>query len=228
MIMFRKILVFGLAAALAACDADDQRPVLRSPETEVSTADSTAPVVLFIGTSLTAGYGLSPDLAYPALLQAKIDSAGLRFRVVNAGVSGETSAGGLRRIDWLLRQPVTVLVLELGANDMLRGQDVAAMRSNLQEIIDRTRAARPEARIIIAGMKAAPNLGQRYVAEFEAVFEQLAEENGAELIPFLLDGVAGVPGLNQPDGNHPTAEGQRVVAETVWRTLEPVLRRLEG
>ncbi|UCF21444.1 MAG: arylesterase [Gemmatimonadota bacterium] len=225
--MIRKILVCGLAAGLAACDGDDQRPLVRTSETEVSAVDSTAPVVLFLGTSLTAGYGLSPDQAYPALVQAKIDSAGLSFRVVNAGVSGETSAGALRRIDWLLRQPLAVLVLELGANDMLRGQDVDAMRSNLQEIIDRTRAAHPAARIVIAGMKAAPNLGERYVAEFEAVFEEIAIENGTTLIPFLLDGVAGVPDLNQPDGNHPTAEGQGLVAATVWRTLEPLLLDLE-
>lgn len=183
--------------------------------------------MLFLGTSLTAGMGLSSDQAYPALIQAKIDSAGLAFRAVNAGVSGETSAGGLRRIDWLLQQPLAVLVLELGANDMLRGQDVPAMRANLQEIIDRTRAAHPEARIVIAGMRAAPNLGQRYAGAFEATFAELAESNGAALIPFLLEGVAGVPELNQPDGNHPTAEGQEIVAGNVWAVLEPVLRGIE-
>ncbi len=183
--------------------------------------------MLFLGTSLTAGMGLSSDQAYPALIQAKIDSAGLAFRAVNAGVSGETSAGGLRRIDWLLQQPLAVLVLELGANDMLRGLDVPAMRANLQEIIDRTRAAHPEARIVIAGMRAAPNLGQRYAGAFEATFAELAESNGAALIPFLLEGVAGVPELNQPDGNHPTAEGQEIVAGNVWAVLEPVLRGIE-
>ena len=184
-------------------------------------------MVLFLGTSLTAGMGLSPEQAYPALIQTRIDSAGLGFRVVNAGVNGETSAGGLRRIDWLLRQPVAVLVVELGANDMLRGQDVAAMRANLQEIIDRTRVAYPAARIVISGMQAAPNLGEPYVGEFAATFEELAEENDAALIPFLLDGVAGIPELNQPDGNHPTAEGQVIVAENVWVVLDPLLRELE-
>ena len=171
--------------------------------------------------------GLSPEQAYPALIQAKLDSAGLRYRAVNAGVNGETSAGGLRRIDWLLRQPLAVLVLELGANDMLRGQDIATMRTNLQEIIDRTLAAHPEARIVVAGMQAAPNLGESYANDFAAVFLELAETNEAELIPFLLDGVAGIPELNQPDGNHPTAEGQAIVAENVWAILEPVLRALE-
>lgn len=181
-------------------------------------------MVLFLGTSLTAGLGLPAEQAYPALIQAKIDSAGLGFRVVNAGVSGETSAGGLRRIDWLLRQPVAVLVLELGANDMLRGQDVTAMRSNLQRIIDRTRSVHPEARIVIAGMEAAPNLGEPYASQFASTFVELAEENGAALIPFLLDGVAGVPEFNQPDGNHPTAQGQSIVADNVWVVLEPLLR----
>jgi len=227
-IMVRKILVFVLAALALACGPEEGHPDRGEPSAEVSPTDTSAPAVLFLGTSLTAGMGLAADEAYPALIEAKIDSAGLGFRVVNAGVSGETSAGGLRRIDWLLRQQVAVLVLELGANDMLRGQDIPAMRANLQEIIDRTRAAHPDARIVIAGMRAAPNLGQPYVAEFEAVFPELAAANGATLIPFLLEGVAGIPELNQPDGNHPTAEGQAIVAENVWAVLGPILRELEG
>ncbi|HEX7119768.1 MAG TPA: arylesterase [Longimicrobiales bacterium] len=183
-------------------------------------------VVLFLGNSLTAGYGLPADQAYPALIQRKIDAAGYRFRVVNAGVSGETSAGGLRRIDWVLRQPVAVLVLALGANDALRGQDLDATRANLQAIIDRTRAVHPGAAIVIAGMQAPPNLGSAYTERFRRMFIELAEANDAALIPFLLEGVAAVPKLNQEDGIHPNAEGQRIVAENVWRTLEPVLRRL--
>jgi acyl-CoA thioesterase-1 len=225
-IMVRKILFCLLGALALACGREERRPDRSEPGAAVSATDTTAPAVVFLGTSLTAGMGLSADEAYPALIQAKIDSAGLTFRVVNAGVSGETSAGGLRRIDWLLRQPVAVLVLELGANDMLRGQDIPAMRANLQEIIDRTQAAQPEARIVIAGMRAAPNLGEVYGGEFEAVFPELAAANGAALIPFLLDGVAGIPELNQPDGNHPTAEGQAIVAENVWAVLGPVLHEL--
>jgi acyl-CoA thioesterase-1 len=182
------------------------------------------PVVLFFGTSLTAGLGLEPDEAYPALIQRKVDSAGLAFRVVNGGVSGETSAAGLRRIEWLLQQPVAVLVLELGANDALRGQDVAAARTNLQAIIDRTRARYPDVRVVVAGMEAPPNLGGRYTREFRDLFVDLARDNGAALIPFLLEGVGGVPELNQSDGIHPTAAGARVVADNVWRVLEPVLR----
>jgi acyl-CoA thioesterase-1 len=226
-IMGRKILVCGFLALAAACGPEDQQPAARTSDTEATATDTSRPVVLFLGTSLTAGLGVTSEQTHPALIQARIDSAGLDFQVVNAGVNGETSAGGLRRIDWLLRQPVAVLVLELGANDMLRGQDVAAMRANLQEIIDRTRVAHPETRVVIAAMQAAPNLGEPYVSEFAATFVELAEENDAALIPFLLDGVAGVPELNQPDGNHPTAEGQVIVAENVWAVLEPVLRQLE-
>ncbi len=154
-----------------------------------------------------------------------MDSAGLRFRAVNAGVSGETSAGGLRRIDWVLQQPVAVLVLELGANDALRGQDLAATKRNLQEIIDRASARYPEVRIAIAGMRVPPNLGPRYAREFRQLFVELARENDAALIPFLLEGVAGVPELNQPDGIHPNAAGARIMAENVWRVLEPILRK---
>ena len=189
-------------------------------------ASSATPVVLFLGNSLTAGYGLTAEEAYPALIQRKIDEAGYPFRVVNAGVSGETSAGGLRRIDWLLRQPVAVLVLALGANDALRGHDLESTRANLQAIIDRTRATYPDAAIVIAGMQAPPNLGADYTERFRRMFVELAEANDAALIPFLLEGVAAVPELNQQDGIHPTAEGQRILAENVWRTLEPVLRRV--
>jgi acyl-CoA thioesterase-1 len=182
------------------------------------------PTILFFGTSLTAGLGLDPDEAYPAVIQRKLDSTGLAFRAVNAGVRGETSAAGLRRIDWLLQQPIAVLVLELGANDALRGQDLVAARANLQAIIDRTRARYPAVRIVVAGMQAPPNLGSRYTREFRDLFTTLARDNGAALIPFLLEGVAAVPELNQTDGIHPTAAGARIMADNVWRVLEPLLR----
>lgn len=212
---------------LAACERARETPP-GSDSVLVSVAPPAAgppaaPAVVFLGTSLTAGYGLPEDEAYPALVQAKIDAAGLAYRVVNAGVSGETSAGGLRRLDWLLRQPVAVLVVELGANDGLRGQDVDAMRGNLQAIIDQARAAHPGIRIAIAGMESPPNMGRAYTAAFRRVFPELAEANDATLIPFLLEGVAAVPELNQTDGIHPTAEGQRMVAENVWRYLAPLL-----
>jgi len=179
--------------------------------------------VLFLGDSLAAGYGLSAEQAFPALVQERIDAAGLDYRVVNAGVSGDTSAGGRRRIDWLLRQPIAVLVLELGGNDMLRGLDLGALRENLRAIIEKTRAAHPSARIVIAGMRAPANLGRAYAVAFEETFRVLAQETQALLIPFLLEGVAADPALNQADGIHPTAAGHRIVADTVWRTLGPIL-----
>ena len=210
-----------LLLAASGCE-----PAGPAPRAAASTPAATpeSPVVLFVGTSLTAGYGLPSDQAFPALVQGRIDRAGLDYRVVNAGVSGDTSAGGLARIDWLLRAPVAVLVLELGANDMLRGQDVAELGRNLQHIIDRTRAAHPGARLVVAGMRAPPNLGASYVRGFAAVYPALTQKNDGVLLPFVLEGVAGDPGLNQPDGIHPTAEGHRVVAENLWQVLEPVLR----
>jgi acyl-CoA thioesterase-1 len=171
--------------------------------------------------------GVGVESAYPALIQERIDSVGAYFRVVNAGESGGTSAGGVRRIDWLLRQPVAVLVLELGANDGLRGQDITALRANLQAIIERTLDVHPDAQIIIAGMEAPPNLGQKYTSEFRTVFVDVAQQNGVPLIPFILEGVAGIPEFNQSDGIHPTADGQRIMAETVWQVLGPVLQSLE-
>jgi acyl-CoA thioesterase I len=179
--------------------------------------------VLFLGTSLTAGYGLGEELAFPARLQERIDSAGLPFRVVNAGISGETSAGGVRRIDWMLQQPVDVLVLELGANDGLRGLDVAALRDNLDTIIRRTRERHPDAAIVLVGMAAPPNLGERYTTEFRNVYEELARRHDLALVPFLLDGVAGMPEYNLDDGIHPSDAGHRRIARNLWPVLEPVL-----
>ncbi len=181
------------------------------------------PVILFLGTSLTAGYGLPSEQAFPALIQEKIDEAGLAYRVVNAGVSGDTSAGGLRRINWLLKSPVAVLVLELGANDMLRGQQPDVMRKNLRKIIERTLTKYPNAKLLIAGMRAAPNLGKEYVEAFESTYPDLAKEYGAGFIPFLLEDVAARPRLNQADGIHPTAEGHELIAERVWRGVSPLV-----
>jgi acyl-CoA thioesterase-1 len=206
---------------MAACEPSDSAvPAAPAPEP----AAEERPVVLFLGTSLTAGYGLPAEEAFPALVQERIDSEGLDYRVVNAGVSGDTSAGGLRRIEWLLQLPIAVLVLELGATGMLRGLDVASLRRNLQAIIDRTRAVYPRVRLIVTGMRAAPNLGAGYAAAFEAVYPSLARANDAVLIPFALEGVAGNAPLNQPDGIHPTAEGHLRIAEMIWRTLGPVLQ----
>lgn len=183
-------------------------------------------MVLVLGDSLAAGYGLQASQAFPALLQQKIDALGWDMKVINAGLSGDTSAGGLRRIDWLLRGRVDVLILELGANDGLRGIELGSTRANLQGIIDKVKAANPNARIVIAGMMVPPNLGQEYTRQFQRMYPELARRNQATLIPFLLEGVAGEPSLNLPDGIHPTAQGHRMLAETVWTHLRPVLQSL--
>jgi len=182
------------------------------------------PIALIVGTSLTAGLGLDPDDAYPALLQRKADSTGLAIRVVNAGLSGETSAGALRRIDWLLTEVPAVVLIETGANDGLRGLDIDSTRANLRAIVRKVKAAAPEARIFLAQMESPPNLGERYTARFREMFPAVAREEGVNLLPFLLDGVAGVPSLNQGDGIHPNQEGARVVADNVWRAMGPTLR----
>ena len=184
--------------------------------------------VLMVGTSLTAGLGLDPEEAYPALLQRKADSVGLHVEIVNAGLSGETSAGALRRMDWLLRGPADVVVIESGANDGLRGLDVDSTRANLRAIVAKVKAARPAARILLAQMEAPPNLGVKYTAAFSAMYQDVAKDAGVGLIPFLLRGVAGVTSLNQPDGIHPNERGEQIVANNVWATLEPVLRQLDA
>jgi acyl-CoA thioesterase-1 len=180
---------------------------------------------LFIGTSLTAGLGLDPDSAYPALVARKADSAATPITAVNAGVSGETSAGALRRVDWVLGEPADVIVVETGANDGLRGTPVATVRANIQQIVDRIKAARPDAAILLVQMEALPNFGEQYTSEFRSMFPELARRNGLVLLPFLLDGVAGHRELNQPDGIHPNMAGERIVADNVWRALRPVLEQ---
>jgi acyl-CoA thioesterase-1 len=220
-------LLLALTAA-AACRGETRPSAAPSPASSPSpdarAAGPATPVILFVGTSLTAGYGLDPAEAYPALIQQKLDAAGLRYRVVNAGVSGETSAGARRRIDWLLAEPVAVLVVETGANDGLRGIDPQDARANIQAIFDRAKKQSPPPRLMLIGMAAPPNLGSRYAGAFAAIYPELAREHGAVLVPFLLEGVAGVPRLNLPDGVHPTAEGHRRMADTVWKHLEPMLR----
>jgi len=182
-------------------------------------------VILFFGDSLTAGYGLEQEEAFPELIQHKIDSLELSYKVVNAGLSGETTSGGKNRIDWVLKQNVDIFVLELGANDGLRGIPLEETRKNLQEIIDFVKDKNPDIEIILAGMQIPPNMGQDYTSEFKSIFPELAKENEAHIIPFLLEGVAGNPNLNQQDGIHPTAEGYEIVAENVWKVLKPILNK---
>ncbi|MFL5494389.1 MAG: arylesterase [Gemmatimonadales bacterium] len=221
--MIVRYVLWGLLLTLGAgCDSDERGPRADPPPAR---QDGARGRIVFLGTSLTAGLGLDPDQAYPALIQQKIDSAGLPFVAVNAGVSGETSAGARRRTDWLFREPVAVLVIETGANDGLRGQEVDSLAANIQAIIDRANRQQPRPRIVLAGMQAPPNYGAAYTRRFRAAYGELARRNHILLVPFLLEGVAGVDSLNQADLMHPTAAGQRRVAGTVWRVLEPVLRR---
>lgn len=185
--------------------------------------------ILFFGDSLTAGYGLEdPSDGFTAVLARRIDSLGWDWEVVNAGLSGETSAGGDGRIDWVLQQPVDVFVLELGANDGLRGIPVEETARNLQSIIDKVRKAYPAAKLVMAGMQAPPNMGSDFTVRFRRIFPELAARNGMASIPFLLEGVAGEPALNQSDGIHPTPEGHRLVAENVWKVLRPLIEPAKG
>ena len=188
-----------------------------------ATAHAQEPVVAVLGDSLTAGLGVLPDEAYPALLEKKLRREGYAYRVVNGGVSGDTTAGGVRRVDWVLRSRPTVAIVALGANDGLRHQSVAAMRDNLTEIVQRLRAAGVS--VLLAGMRVPTNYGDEYGRAFAAAFPHVARATGVPLAPFLLDGVAGQSRLNQPDGIHPTAEGQRIIAEKLWPYLEPLLRK---
>jgi acyl-CoA thioesterase I len=220
--MPRKIAALVMFATLACADEPAPAPA-PAPAQTPPPAPTPARNILFLGTSLTAGYGVGAGNAFPALIQQKLDSAGLPFRIVNAGLSGETSAGGLRRLEWSLQQPVEVLVLELGANDGLRGLSVQQLRANLDSIMARTRARYPDADIVIAGMEAPPNLGRPYTESFRKTYSDLADKYDAVLIPFLLDGVAANAALNQEDGIHPSVQGHARIAETVWQTLQPVL-----
>ena len=189
---------------------------------------SFAPVpknILFFGDSLTAGYGLSPEEAFPALVERELNKSSQVVKVTNAGLSGETSAGGLSRIDWILRQPVDIFVLELGANDGLRGLPLDQTRKNLQAIIDKVKAKHPNVKLVLAGMMVPPNLGKEYTDQFRNIYPDLAKQNKATLIPFLLDGVAGDEKLNQPDGIHPNVEGHKIVAGNIIKVIGPLVKQ---
>ena len=212
---------FLLALALGAAGMRAAEPAV-APTAAAEPAPRT---IIFFGDSLTAGYGLENPAAqaFPALIQDKIDAAHLAWRTVNAGLSGETTAGGLRRVDWILRQPADIFVLALGGNDGLRGINPAVSRLNLQGIIDHVRAKYPTAKIVLAGMQMPSNLGADYTKDFAAMYPELADKNHATLVPFLLEGVGAIPELNQRDGIHPTAEGHAIIAENIWKILQPLL-----
>lgn len=221
MLRKRLITLIVLAGILAAC-SNSAKKDKKENDAELKT-EKKIKHILFFGTSLTAGYGLDPTEAYPALIQNKIDSLKLPYQVINGGLSGETSAAGKSRIDWLLKQKIDIFVLELGANDGLRGLPVDEAKKNMQEIIDRVKAKYPEVKLVIAGMQMPPNMGATYAADFKNMFPELAEKNKMLLIPFLLDKVGGNPKLNQADGIHPTAEGDKILAENVWVVLKTIL-----
>ena len=217
-------IIVALLIILSSC-TDNKKPATSDQN---NIAKETTPVtkkksIVFFGNSLTAGYGLSPEQAFPALIQKKIDSLGLPYQVINAGVSGETSSGGKTRIDWILHEPVDIFVLELGANDGLRGTPLSETKKNLQDIIDSVRTKYPHTKLVFAGMEIPPNMGQAYTTEFRNIYTELAKKNSMTLIPFLLEGVGGEPELNQADGIHPTAKGHLIVAENVWRQIEKLL-----
>jgi len=228
--MLRKRLtgLFVLAMLFAACG--NKQSKVNSDQTLDSVDQSTNKAndakvknILFFGTSLTAGYGLDPTEAYPALIQNRIDSLKMPYKVINGGLSGETSAAGKSRISWLLKQPIDVFVLELGANDGLRGLPVAQTTKNLQSIIDSVKTKYPNVKMVMAGMQVPPNMGAKYAEDFKNIFPNLAKKNNMALVPFLLNKVGGVPKLNQEDGIHPTAEGDKILAENVWVILKDVL-----
>lgn len=223
-----KIKIYGILLLMlcAACSNPNSTPpdtAKDSTQKEMPDPLSSVKNIVFFGNSLTAGYGLDLSEAYPALIQAKIDSLKLPYKVINAGLSGETTAGGNSRIDWILKQPVDIFVLELGGNDGLRGIPIEETEKNLQKIINKVKEKYPDVKLMLTGMRVPPNMGKQYSENFHRIFGDLASGNKIAFLPFLLEGVGGEPGLNQADGIHPTAEGQKIVAENVWAVLENLL-----
>lgn len=225
LLIFCYILLFTLSFSCGESanqkEKSNSKEIIETEAKKQKTADQK--VILFFGTSLTAGMGLDLNEAFPAVIQGKIDSLNLPFEVVNAGLSGETTASGKNRINWVLNQKVDVFVLELGANDGLRGVPLKETKSNLQAIIDVVKEKNPDTKIVLVGMEIPPNMGEAYTSEFRNLFPDLAKKNNLTLVPFLLQNVGGIKELNQPDGIHPTAEGQIILANNVWKVLKPVL-----
>ncbi|WP_438976768.1 arylesterase [Polaribacter sp.] len=228
--IFLKFCYFSLIILLVSCKADAKKTTSKKEvttnvvSTKTENTTNNKRIVVF-GDSLTAGYGLEDVKdAYPGLLQQKIDSLQLGYTVINSGISGETTAGGKNRIDWVLNQKPSVFILELGANDGLRGVPLTETKMNLQYIIDAVKTKYPSTKIVLAGMQIPPNFGQDYTNEFKNIFPALAQKNQVALIPFLLENVGGIPSLNQSDGIHPTAKGHKILAKNVWEVLAPILK----
>jgi acyl-CoA thioesterase-1 len=222
-----KIKIYGilfLFAIISACgNGENKKAESESPDSLSVKNLTEKKNILVFGNSLTAGLGVEPDEAFPALIGNRIDSLNLPYEVTNAGLSGETTAAGKERINWLLKQKVDVFVLELGANDGLRGIPLTETRKNLQSIIDQVKAKYPDAKLVMTGMEVPPNMGSKYASEFRVIFPELAKKNNMALVPFLLDKVGGVPELNQSDGIHPTPEGHKILADNVWMVLKDLL-----
>lgn len=217
------VLLFLFSCGDAPKKKADSQATDQIEEASQTTAEDNDKVILFFGDSLTAGYGLELEEAFPALIQNRIDSLDLNYTVINSGLSGETTSGGLNRINWVLNQNVDVFVLELGANDGLRGIPLNETRNNLQAIIDLVKNKNPDTQIVLAGMQIPPNMGPAYTSEFRNIFPELAKANDLRLIPFLLEGVAGNPKLNLDDGIHPTAEGHQILRDNVWNVLQKII-----
>lgn len=213
-----------LFALFTSCGGPENQSATSEVKDSLKTTQATVKKnILIFGDSLTAGLGVESEEAFPAIIGNKVDSLKLPYQVINAGLSGETSAAGKARIDWLLKEKVDVFVLELGANDGLRGIPVSETRKNLQSIIDQVKAKYPDAKLVMTGMEVPPNMGNKYASEFRVIFPELAKKNNMLLVPFLLDKVGGVPELNQQDGIHPTPEGHKILAENVWVVLKDIL-----
>jgi len=219
---FLTLLILLSCGESAQKKSDSSIDTESSNETEIE-VDSNEKTILFFGDSLTAGMGLDPKNAFPALIQARLDSLGMNYTVINSGLSGETTASGKNRLNWVLNQSADIFILELGANDGLRGIPLSETRKNLQFIIDSVWEKNPKTKIIMAGMQIPPNMGPEYTKEFKTIFPDLAEKNELLLIPFLLEGVAGEPELNQADGIHPTIEGHKIVSENTWAVLKELV-----
>ena len=221
----KNVMMVCLAGVIISCGQNNDRQT-KPKEQEKPLKDSVTAAkktIIFFGNSITAGYGLDLSEAFPARIQEKIDSMNVPYKVVNAGVSGETSSGGRSRIDWILKQQVDIFVLELGGNDGLRGIPISETKKNLQTIIDKVKAKNPDVKIIIAGMQIPPNMGKKYTSAFRSMYPDLAKQNNISIVPFILEGVGGKAELNLEDGIHPTAEGHRILANNVWTVLQDLL-----
>jgi len=221
----------NMASARNSRETKDNMTIAKGAGSSTPVNESTkalrTPVVLFFGTSLTAGYGLEPEQAFPSLIEKKAKDDGVPIKVINAGLSGETTAGAVRRIDWVLRTPVDLVIIENGANDALRGLSPDAARANLESVIAAVKARQPRARIALIQMEAPPNYGVAYTRSFRSIYADVAAKEKVVLLPFLLNGVAGIPRLNQADGIHPNLSGERIVADNVWKSLKPIVAQLD-